>query len=145
MVGSVGDETTIVDQWLTATLAPDSALVALIGANNVHADQAPPGATHPFIVHQFQGAADVRGSGPLRIMTSGIWIVKAVGETRDYLTLKPIADRIDVLLQAASGTAAGGFIFSSVREFPFRLPERENGHDYRNLGGGYRCLAQLPS
>lgn len=147
VVGSVGDETTIVDQWLQATLAGDSALIAFLpdGTDGVHADEAPPAAKFPLVIHQFQAGTDVRGSGPYRIMTNGLWIVKAVGETRDRLTIKPIADRIDVLLQAASGAAADGLVFSSVREFPFRLNENENGHDYRHLGGGYRCLAQIPS
>lgn len=147
VVGSVGDETTIVDQWLQATLTGDSVLIGLLpdGVDGVHADVAPGAARHPLVVHQFQGAADVRGAGPFRIMTNGLWLVRAIDETRDYLTLAPIANRIDVLLQAASGTAAAGIVFSSVREYPYRMVERDNGHDYRHLGGAYRCLAQIPA
>lgn len=147
VVGSIGDETTIVDQWVTATLTGDTATTDLLadGANGVHADIAPPGAGHPLIVFQFQGGFDVRGAGPHRIMLSGLWLIRAIGECRDYLQIKPIADRIDALFQGTDGTADGGFVFSSVREQPFRLAEHDDGHDYRHLGGIYRCLAQLPA
>lgn len=148
MVGSVGDETTRVDQWLTTTLKTDSTLAAFLaqGANGVHADEVPPRGTFPAVVHQFQGGADVRGAGPLRIMISGLWIVKAIAETRNYLDVKAIADRIDVLLQAKSGTADGGYIFACVRESPFRMAEHDQlgNRDFRHLGGAYRCIAQVP-
>lgn len=147
VVGSIGDETTIVDQWITATLTADATIIAALtdGENGVHADIAPPKAGHPLIVFQFQGGFDVRGAGPHRIMLSGLWLIRAIGEGRDYLEIKPIADRIDALFQGADGSAADGFVFSSVREAPFRLAEREEGHDYRHLGGVYRCLAQIPA
>lgn len=145
VVGSVRSETTRVSRWLTATLATDTTIISLIGANNVHSRRATPGAHYPLIIHQMLGAADVRGSGPYRIMTNGLWLVKAVGETRDILDLEPIADRIDELLQAGSGTAADGIVLSSVREYPFELDEHENGKDFLHLGGAYRCLAQIPT
>lgn len=145
IVGSVGDETTVVDVWLTTKFTGDTTLMGML-PGGVNADVAPPRADHPLLVHQFQGGADVRGGGPFRIMFSGLWVVKIVGATRDYLSLKPAADRVDVLLNAAAGeTDDGGLIFSCTREQPFRLPESENGNDFRSLGGLYRILAQIPS
>lgn len=145
IAGSVGDETTIVDVWLTTMFTGDTTLMAML-AGGVNADVAPPKAAHPLLVHQFQGGADVRGGGPFRIMLSGLWVVKIVGQTRDYLSLKPAADRVDALLNAAAGTTTdGGLIFSCTREQPFRLAESENGNDYRSLGGLYRILAQNPT
>lgn len=147
VVGSVGNEVTRVDRWLQATLTGSTAVTGPLGdgVNGVHADVAPPGAKHPLVIHQFQGGADVRGAGPFRIMLNGLWVVKVIGETRDILELEPIDDAIDALLQGASGAAADGLIFSSVREYPLTLAERDNGHDYRHLGGAYRVLAQIPS
>lgn len=142
--GSVGDEISRFEQWLYATLEPDTALrAALGGAGRVHSDEVPPGALFPACVYQFNGGDDVRGAGPHRIMLNGVWIVKCIVPGRDILAAKPAADRIDVLLQGSSGSADGASIFSCVRDAPVRYPERTaDGKDFRHLGGRYRAFVQ---
>lgn len=138
-------ELTRVDAWLQSLLKGDTALSAL--ATDVYGDVADTGATGRYVVHQYMGAADVQGVGPNRIMISGLWLVRAVQETRSWADLAPTADRIDFLLQGNLGGAAGtdGAVFSSVRERPHKLIEAvEGGGEIRNLGGTYRIEAQVP-
>lgn len=143
-----GNELTRVDVWLQTLLAGDTALQALVGnPARVYSDVADPAATYPFIVHQHQGSADVRGVGPGRIMLSGVWLVRAVAQTTTWTALAACADRIDRLLQGNPGGPAGtdGAVFSSVREQPFKQVENiEGGEQIRHLGGLFRILVQVP-
>jgi hypothetical protein len=144
--GSVGDELTRTEQWLYATLSGDATLAGLCtdGDDGVHADVVKPGAAYPAVVFQYQGGADVRGAGPLRIMVNAVWVVKFGVEGRDMLAAQPGADRIDELLQAASGTVDGADIVSCVRDAPFRMAEddADSKRHFRWLGGIYRIFAQ---
>lgn len=130
-----------IDQWLYATLSGDVTLMALVsGVHNALASQ---GAALPYVVFNFQGGGDVRGVGPTRIMTSALYQVKAVGSGASYAGLKTAVDRIDVLLQGASGSVTDGWIYSCVREQPIAYVETTTGGaQFRHLGGFYRIVAQ---
>lgn len=142
----MSDELTRVDAWLQSELAGDTTITGIV-AERVYGDSADPDASYPFIVHQFQGGADVQGVGPNRIMISGLWLVRAVAQTRTWTSLAPAADAIDTVLQGNLGGPAGsdGAVFSAVRERPFKLIEDiEGGEQIRQLGGLYRIEAQVP-
>lgn len=144
--GSVGDEITRIAQWLKAKLSADSTITAACadGANGIHWSKVTPKGHFPAVVFNFQGGSDIRGAGPLRIGVNGVWIVKAVVAGRDALLAQPLADRIDTLLQASSGSADGASIFACVRDAPFYMDEHDadTRQDYQHLGGRYRVLAQ---
>jgi hypothetical protein len=142
----MADETTRVDQFLYTRLTSSAPLTVLVGAR-VFADRVPQGETFPAVVHQLQGAADVRtATGDARIMVSGLWLVKAIVRSDTFDDAQPIADELDTLLEEASGPAGDdGTVFSSTREAPFRLVEDdEGGPSYRHLGGLYRVFVQVP-
>jgi len=130
-----------VDQWLYATLNGDTALMALV--SGVHNAEAPQGAALPYAIFSFQGGGDVRGVGPTRIMVSALYQVKSVGGGASYGPLKAPVDRIDELLQGASGSVSDGWIYSCVREQPIAYKETSpGGAQFRHLGGLYRIIAQ---
>ncbi len=130
-----------IDQWLYATLSGDVTLMALV--SGVHNALAAQGAALPYVVFNFQGGGDVRGVGPTRIMTSALYQVKAVGSGASYAPLKSAVDRIDTLLQGASGSVTDGWIYSCVREQPIAYVETTaGGAQFRHLGGFYRIVAQ---
>lgn len=129
-----------IEQWLYATLSADAELVALVGSR-IHAYEAPQGTAMPFVIYSYQGGHDVRGVGPGRIMVSALYQVKVVGQGTSVVGLAPIADRLDALLQAASGTVTDGAVWACVREQPLAYPETDNGVQYRHLGGLYRVMA----
>lgn len=140
----MADETTRADEWIRSVLVADTTVAGAV--SGVFGDLAPEGATFPYVLFQFQGGADVRGSGPTRIMVSGLWVVRAVAQQSTYLgVLQTVADRVDVLMQATSGAAGSdGQVFSSVREQPFRMTEvLDGGEQVRHLGGIYRLLVQV--
>ena len=129
-----------IDTWLYATLSADATLVGLV-AGRVYDSVAPQGAVLPCIVFQHQGAHDVRGNGPGRIMASTVYLVKAIGQGSSFTALEAIANRVDVLLQGQSGSNTKGQCWA-VREQPFKLAETDEGIQYRHLGGLYRIWAK---
>lgn len=135
-------ETLVAEQWLYTVLSGDTALAAVVGTR-IYADVAPAGATFPYVVYQNQAGRDVRGVGPTRIMANLLYVVRGVNATTTYTgALETIANRIDAVLQAASGTNTRGVVIACVREQPFKLAESLDTGEYRNLGGIYRLWAK---
>jgi len=121
--------------WLKGLLDGNAVGVA----DRVYDAPAPPGSTFPLVTFQYLDGADVRGVGPARIMTDGLWLVRAINQSNDYGTLSTIVDSIDSLLQGSHGA---GSVLGSVRESPFELTEEVDGVKYIHLGGMYRIYAQ---
>lgn len=135
-------ETVTAETWLYTKLHGDSTLLASV-PGGVHTWPAPANASGAYVLYQMQSGVDIRGVGPTRIGVSGLWLVRVVAETQSYTgNLLTAANRIDVLLHAASGTATGGTVWACVREQPFQLPETKDGRQWRHLGGIYRLWVQ---
>lgn len=134
-------ETLRVDQWLYGVLSGDATLSSLVGGR-IYGYIAPQDAPLPFVVYSHQEGHDVRGVGPARIMASLVYQVKAVGQGGSFAPLKPIADRLDQLLQGASGTIVDGRVLMCVREQTVEYVEVDDGVQYRYLGGLWRIIAQ---
>lgn len=134
-------ETVTVDRWLYSVLHSDATLMGL--ATDVHGWPVPPNAVLPYVLFQEQTSRDEQGMGPTRLWVRGLWIVRAVFETRDWGgNLEAAANRIDALLHAQGGTVSSGQVFVCVREGPFRLIENVQSRQFRHLGGYYRCIAR---
>ena len=134
-------ETLRVDQWLYQLLSGDSTLSGLVGGR-IYGYLAPQDAALPHVVYSHQAGHDVRGVGPVRIMVSLVYQVKAVGQGGSFAGLKAIADRLDQLLQGASGSVVDGRVLMCVREQPVEYVEVDSGVQYRHLGGLWRIIAQ---
>lgn len=133
-------ETYSVDQWLYQNLASDATLTAVVGTR-FHADEA--ASVFPYIQWTYISGTEVQGHSANTIFVNCLYLVKAVGKTRAYGDLIPLANRIHTLLhRKASDTLAGDHILSCVREETYRLAELESGVSYRHLGGIYRILVQ---
>jgi hypothetical protein len=129
--------------WLYQTLANDATLTPLIG-RRIYSGRAEQGATFPYVIVQLLSPGnDLIVVGSARIWSDMLWLVKAVNRGTSTAALEPIADRIDALLHAKSGTVVGGVVHVAVRERPHELPERTDGVDYVNLGGEYRVKASV--
>jgi len=134
-------ETVRVEQWLYRVLSQDMTLGDMVGGR-IYAYVAPQDAPFPFILISHQAGHDVRGVGPARVMVSLVYQVKVVGQGGSFAPLQPIADRIDALLQGASGAVVDGQVLMCVREQPVAYVEVDDGVQYRHLGGLYRIIAQ---
>lgn len=129
-------ETARVEEWLYTLLSGDATLSAIVGSR-VYGYVAPAGTTSPWVVFNYQSGHDVRGMGPARIMVSAQYQVKAVGQYDGFGMLKSVADRIDALMQGASGSVVDGQVLACVRQSPVAYVEVSDGMQYRHLGGLY--------
>lgn len=130
------------DKWIYTALSGDAQLTAIVGPR-IYAEQAPQGAALPYVVFNFQGGADLMSVGPYRVWTNALMLVRGIAETASYAgSLATIADRIDAILHAQSGSNVDGVVYAAVRERPFRMPEMGNGRQFRHAGGIYRLWVQ---
>lgn len=128
-------ELVTIKTWLKSLLDGNAVGVA----DRVYDAPAPPLASFPLVTFQYLDGADVRGVGPARIMTDGLWLIRAINKSNDYGTISGIANSIDTLLQGSPGS---GSVLGSVRERPFELTEEVDSVKYIHLGGVYRIYAQ---
>lgn len=135
-------ESTAIDRWLNTVLAADAALAAVVGTR-IYADQAPDSAPLPVVIYQVQSSRDLMALGAHRVWANTLYVVRGIAQTIAYGgNLITIADRIDAVLHAASGSTVEGEVYECVREGEFRMTETANGVQYRHLGGLYRILAK---
>lgn len=130
--------------WLYSKLHGDSTLLALC-PGGVFTWPVPATYSGQYVLYQMQSGMDIRGNGPARIGVNGLWLVRAVAEALSFGgNLQSAANRIDVLLQAASSTSSlsAGVVWACVRVEPFQLVELADGRQFRHLGGIYRIWVQ---
>ena len=135
-------ETARAEKWLYSVLSGDTGAggVNTLVGGRIYAYLAPERSAYPLVIFSHQGDYDVMGVGTARILASTLYQVKAVGKASavSMMSLQAIADRIDALLQGASGTVTGGEIVSCVREQQISYVEYAESAVYGHLGGLYR-------
>lgn len=143
-------ESLLIDEWLMARLNGDVTLRAILnvpaGERRVASPTAPEKwGDGPFVT--FADATpltEVKVVNGRRVMGRARVDVKAVKRTGTYSgDLRQAAERIDVLLDGASGAAGDGTVLSCVRDGVIRYVEPEHGQiEWRHLGGTYTIQAQ---
>ena len=135
-------ETARAEKWLYSVLSGDTGAggVNTLVGGRIYAYLAPERSAYPLVIFSHQGDYDVMGVGTARILASTLYQVKAVGKASavSMMSLQAIADRIDALLQGASGTVTDGEIVSCVREQQISYVEYAESAVYGHLGGLYR-------
>lgn len=140
-----------IDAWIVAKLQADTTVGGLfyngdtVGANarvsGLWSERIPPEEQLPAVRFSDLSPRDVGGVNR-RILITGLYLVAGVARTADYGDLVKVSDRIDALLERASGLALDGVtVQSCVRESVFRIAEDDGDVHYRHLGGLYRILA----
>ncbi len=137
------------DAWLNTKFAADATITSIV-AGRIHSTVVPPGSTYPCVLYAYLGGFDSVGTGAMRILHSGLWVVRAIAAVEDWAAapLGTLADRIDIILHRATGSAAGadGIVYTATRESPYREIEHETGGvELRHSGGSYRLLVQVPA
>lgn len=136
------NEITVGYEWLYNLLANDPTGLGAIPIGGVFRGAAGDGTATPYIVMQYMGGHDVIGSGGHRIMADMPFHVYAIGPASSYANVKLAANRLDTLLQGASGTTSGGTVIACVRQSPISIEENVNGVLWTRFGGVYRIWAQ---
>lgn len=137
---SAGLEPDACDEWIWTTLASDATLTPLIHGVWL-GGTAPQGTAFPFVTFQMMAANDLMVVDAIRVWTNLVYLVKVVGESADFQTLRAVVARIDALLHRGSGTAADGTVWACVREQAIRMPEVVSGRQFRHDGALYRLYA----
>lgn len=137
---TAGLEPDAAEEFVYATLRGDATLMGLVSGVFV-GGSAPQGTAYPFIVLQLMSGNDTSAVGGIRIWGDLVYLIKVVGETADYQTMRGAVARMDALLHRSSGTSTDGTIWACVREQTIRLPEVVQGKQYRHDGGMYRIYA----
>lgn len=134
-------ETVAAEKWLYSVLAADATLTGAV-STRIYAYTAPESATFPLVLFGQQSATDLMGVGPYRIWANMLYVVRGVGETASMAGVQTIANRIDTVLHAASGSNVDGIVYACVRVQPFALSETISGRQFRHLGGIYRLFVK---
>lgn len=138
---SVGHATLRADTFLFGRLAVDATITAQVPAERIYVDSIEDNAPFPLIFIALNSPIDVRGVN-VRIMENAMYVVRAVKPAESYDDLAVLANKIDELLDGASGPAGSGQVIGCTREGPFRLSEKVDGVEVRHLGGFYRVFVQ---
>jgi hypothetical protein len=125
-------------KWIRATLSANADITGVV-STRIYADRAP-GPPFPYIVYNFMGGTDVQGLGINRQQTQPLFQVRVVTDGPPNNDARKVDKRLDDLLQAATHSASGDYIFAARREQPIDRVEVDaaTNHVYHNLGGLYR-------
>jgi hypothetical protein len=137
-------EISVAHAWIFAVLTTDPEITSLVGSH-VFNSQITGTNPYPAVVYAVQSPMrPLRGVGGYKIWESGLFTIKAVGQTRDYDDITPIALRIDQLFDRTGGPGPnGGTVVSSMGETWVQYPESDNqSNDFRHLGRLYRLTVQ---
>jgi len=126
------------EKWLHTVLTGDATLMTK--ASDVYSGLAPQDATLPMVyITLHRESNDLTALGARRIWSTLHYAVRGVAETGSWGgDLKTMADRIDAVLHAKSGSSVEGTVYECIREQPFALIEQANGRQFRHLGGLYQ-------
>jgi hypothetical protein len=150
-----GREMFVPAAWLYERISGDSALAAAMGitlgdlASRVGRPTLPIGTPSPYILISEQSAGnDVQGIGGLVLMTSPLWLVRAVVHDSDDSSLIPVVDRLHTLLQRqpASGVRLTSLVGTSVAcvrvQTHYRAENDDQGHPFREAGHVWRLFVE---
>lgn len=130
-------------QWIDSTMRADTSLMSA-STGGVWQGRADVGVVAPFALYTQQAGSDVLTLNAVRLWSSILMQIVAIGQTSNYASLIVIANRIDALFGRAGpiGLSQGG-VLSCYREQTIALDEPlVNGQAWSRLGGLYRIALQ---
>lgn len=130
--------TASVFDWLYDVLTGDATISAAV-SGRIYRNVAPTWTAFPYIVMQYVSGTDVYAMGGIRVISSAVVIVKAVGLATQYATLAGLADAID---EAISGAIDGSSVLSCLRLSALDYEEERDGVRYEHIGGQYSLVVQ---
>ena len=144
-----GTEGLTISDWVNDTLAGDAPLQALLGgtpaaaALRIIAGVAPTGTAFPYVNFVVGPEGRIVGAISAEVMARFTISVKAVGKGPSYSPLIPVVQRFHALLAGAVNRVTPlGTVLSVIRVGALQYPERDQGIEYRHLGGLYQINVQ---
>ena len=143
----MSSELLAIDAFVTAILTNDAELMAAL-PGGVNSDSAPEGTPFPYLIFSEASSGDRNAVGSFRRSVRSTYLFKVVTQAAAYDGIGVAAGKMDELLQRAHGKQVSialsgvpaSVIMAIVRTQPYKRPYTdENGREYRELGGFYRC------
>lgn len=133
-------------QFLMSTLGSDSTLAGY-APGGVFRALAKPNAATPYVIIALQSPGnDSMTLNKVRVFTSPLFQVKAVGPASNTSAIVNAAQQIDTLLGGNQGlrnvAITGGYLYDVYRESGLEVDSLENGELWSNVGGLYRMELQ---
>lgn len=132
---------TTIEGAIYEKLAGDTVLTAMLSGGtaspSVYSDQAPQGATEPYVVYSLASEADSYTLAS-RSWENGVYLVKAVDKSNSTTRAGSIAARIDAVLTDGALSISGRSHLSTRRTERVRYPETVSGVVYQHAGGYFR-------
>lgn len=139
-----GTEGLAASDWLYDTLTADATLQGLLGgpsgiAQRVGEGILPTNTALPLVTYTVGPEGNIVAAvGEIELLAQPLVLVKAIGQGQSYGPLYPIFQRVHALLVAQVNRPTPFGLISSVRRTSLvQYPERDNGTEYRHLGGLY--------
>jgi len=126
--------------FIKSKLTANVALVSL-AIGGFHQGAAPVGTPAPWVAYSYQSGRDVTTFNAVRLFSSLLFLVKAVGPQAMQETLFEMAALIDDEMGRAGPEAVTGAVIGAYfREEPFHMDEtRSDGASWSHCGGLYRA------
>ena len=131
-------------QWIDSEMRADTALMAA-AVGGVWQGIATSGVVAPYALYNRQAGQDVMTLQAIRLWSSILMQIKAIGPAANYAALVVIADRIDALFKDRRnvGFSRGGVLACyREQEIAYEEPKLINGSAWSHLGGLYRIDLQ---
>lgn len=127
-------------------LAADTTLNNLLGtpptgySKSIYHQEAPAGATFPFVVFQKQSGVPTEAMTDPSAMENDIWLVKGIDRNTSADTAEAIQSRVQTLLNDATLSISGGTLLYLRRQSDVEYPETTDGVSYKHAGSLYRLV-----
>jgi hypothetical protein len=137
---------TAVRRAIYGRMAGDTTLNGLLGtpatgySKSIYHQEAPDGATYPFIVFQKQSGTPTEAMGTPSALENDIWLVKCVDRGSSSDVAESVQARIQVLLNDANLSVSGSTLLYLRRQSDVEYPEVDNGVRYSHAGSLYRLV-----
>lgn len=127
-----------VASWVWDQLAADTGAggVSTLTGARIFRDRVPQAAALPAVTVTLVSATDANTFNAYRAFANALLDVRVVGEGSTYQNV--IADRIDTVLQRASGTKSGAVIVRLRREQVTAFLEDDAGRSYSHIVTSWR-------
>lgn len=110
-------------------------------AKSIYYQQAPQGASFPYVIFQQQSGTPRYGLGA-RAFDDSVWLVKGVDRSTDADVVDAIATRLDTLLTDGTVTISGHTPLYLRRESDVTYAEVSDGVRYLHAGALFRFIYQ---
>jgi hypothetical protein len=127
-------------------LAGDTTLNNLLGtpaagySKAIYHNQAPAGATFPYVVFTKQSGVPTEAFGDPSAMDTEVWLVKAVDRAQSADTAEAASARVTVLLNDSTLSISGATHLYLRRQSDVEFSEVTNGVTYQHVGSLYRLV-----